>query len=57
MMSKSDLVIGLDCSTTGPKAIGFDRREKVLGHTHKHKSRSSDRDLCSLANGGTISCK
>jgi xylulokinase len=29
------LVIGLDCSTTGTKAIAFDRRGKVAAHAHE----------------------
>jgi|GEM_PF-2224413 N-acetylglucosamine kinase-like BadF-type ATPase len=31
MMNKDELVIGLDCSTTGTKALAFDRKGKVLG--------------------------
>lgn len=29
------LVIGLDCSTTGTKAIAFDRKGKVIAHAHE----------------------
>jgi sugar (pentulose or hexulose) kinase len=29
------LVIGLDCSTTGTKAIAFDKRGKVVAHAHE----------------------
>jgi sugar (pentulose or hexulose) kinase len=30
-----NLVIGLDCSTTGTKAIAFDRKGKVVAHAHE----------------------
>jgi xylulokinase len=29
------LVIGLDCSTTGTKAIAFDRKRTVIAHAHE----------------------
>jgi sugar (pentulose or hexulose) kinase len=32
--SLEELVVGLDCSTTGTKAIAFDRRANVAAHTH-----------------------
>jgi sugar (pentulose or hexulose) kinase len=34
-MGKKNYVIGLDCSTTGAKAIAFDRKGNVAAHAHQ----------------------